>query len=1216
MISVSIFISSPGDVATERGSAERVIKQLEIEYGGRVRFEPFFWEHEPMRASASFNDPQSIPLTSKFDIVVCILWSRLGTMLSEKFLRADGSRYPSGTAFEVETAIESYRQNKAPDLLVFRRKEDITLPDDQAKQREKLDQYEKLREFINTWFINKDGSFKAAITEYPTLSIFENTLFKHLSSLVAARLRAASDQEPAGEAITYHKGNPFRGLGFFDFQDGDIFFGRSQAIEDVLDCMRAQAAGGTAFTLVHGASGCGKSSLLRAGVMPMLSRPGVAEGVAYWRRAAMTPGSVAGKGVFAALARCLLEDAALPALAQAGMDEAALATQLATQPVGVISALEDCLRDAAQELQAQERLHKLPPTRLILLVDQLEELYSDEGRFPKADREAFITALGVLAQSGVVWVTATLRNDCLPKLTQDVPKITALLGSRGQHLLSAPSQLDMEMMIRLPAIAAGVLFDDASKTRAKLEARLLADASDAPDGLPMLSFVLEQLYEKAQVKGLRRVVSHAAYDALGGIKGAVKARAEEVFAPFAKKQPDGGDALLDKLARALATVDQNPAVPPLRRIASLDALLKNSALAPLITALQEARLLTADQGAGGQRTVCVSHESLFREWPGLKKAVERNRDFLVNRNRASSAALTWRQKKLSKDYLWLRGGMLADAKMLAASAGDLEEGEKAFVHASIKAANHASILLAVMAIIVALCFAGGIYLNRKQNEDKLKPVIDEQVRQANIRDLKQQLAALTAATEQDESSPRHSRHPNDEVDEGQTEEDYHYDSYADSSAQFDEALAKKEIIRRLRELDPNDAEVFAAGVRAEVLDDIADEDLEKDFTKWRALKLPMAELLHLDAQHKWTQGKKLDAALGWITYLKTPGLEPAAKLRLMPKVAETLVGEKRWTEAGTVLNDWINTQDNGEARLMRANLAMDNEDLDAADADVRKASELKPDLDGLDEIKPRLKLRQSFRKESDKVSAVLATAPGRARPEAWLARVRVLLLTERPESALHDLDQAAKAMGGPSTALDYLRGLCLVRAEKPFPPTLRAVQLTSWNLKDSEFQEDIAHVWPRLLKILAADRLLIKNPNDDDALLDRCRNEYWFAQYHHGLADAETLLKQDAENVEGIEYKALFLSQSRAYEKAILYCREQLQKHPEDQDLHYAFAASLAGTQQYQQAVEAISKAILNSSSPSYYYKKRAEYYRKLNLTAKADADDEKARQLSKSKVP
>jgi hypothetical protein len=114
--SLRIFVSSPGDVAEERLIARRVIGRLEAQFGDVLHLEPLFWEHEPLLATATFQE--QMPRTSESDIAIVILWSRIGTTLPGHIQRADGSSYSSGTEFEFEDAVEGFRRNGKPELLV------------------------------------------------------------------------------------------------------------------------------------------------------------------------------------------------------------------------------------------------------------------------------------------------------------------------------------------------------------------------------------------------------------------------------------------------------------------------------------------------------------------------------------------------------------------------------------------------------------------------------------------------------------------------------------------------------------------------------------------------------------------------------------------------------------------------------------------------------------------------------------------------------------------------------------------------------------------------------------------------------------------------------------------------------------------------------------------------------------------------------------------
>ena len=123
-------------------------------------------------------------------------------------------------------------------------------------------------------------------------------------------VRTAPGEPPPA---SWYRGSPFRRLEVFEFEHAPIFFGRTQAIGAVCDALKRQAAFHRAFVLVLGMSGCGKSSLVRAGVLPVLTQPGIVEGVDLWRRCVFRPG-YSESDPLEALARALLAADALPEL--------------------------------------------------------------------------------------------------------------------------------------------------------------------------------------------------------------------------------------------------------------------------------------------------------------------------------------------------------------------------------------------------------------------------------------------------------------------------------------------------------------------------------------------------------------------------------------------------------------------------------------------------------------------------------------------------------------------------------------------------------------------------------------------------------------------------------------------------------------------------------------------------------------------------------------
>ncbi len=279
---IRIFISSPGDVVQEREIADDVITRLAGEFAGSAALEAVLWEHEPMRATDHFQ--QQIIAPSETDIVVCILWSRLGTRLPEGFRRADGSTYASGTEWEFEDAAAAYRATGTPDLLVYRKTAKATADlDDESKLLKSLEQKKALDGFIERWFGSADDSFMAAFHVFKSLDEFEGMLETHLRKLIAERLpdHVADGDEAAVK--TWHAGSPFRGLEAFELEHAPVFFGRTRALGEIKEALVGQAARGTAFLAVFGMSGSGKSSLVRAGVLATLCRPGVIERVGLWR---------------------------------------------------------------------------------------------------------------------------------------------------------------------------------------------------------------------------------------------------------------------------------------------------------------------------------------------------------------------------------------------------------------------------------------------------------------------------------------------------------------------------------------------------------------------------------------------------------------------------------------------------------------------------------------------------------------------------------------------------------------------------------------------------------------------------------------------------------------------------------------------------------------------------------------------------------------------
>lgn len=166
---------------------------------------------------------------------------------------------------EFEEALAGARECGVPDLLLYRKDADpVSGLRDRAAVEERLAQLEHVEEFLARWLeAGESGSFKAAFTTFISTTEFEQQLYDHLRELLERRAGAGIE----GIAIRWHQ-PPFRGLLSFEFDHAPVFFGRTRARNELRELLARQEARGCAFVLVLGASGSGKSSLVKAGLLP------------------------------------------------------------------------------------------------------------------------------------------------------------------------------------------------------------------------------------------------------------------------------------------------------------------------------------------------------------------------------------------------------------------------------------------------------------------------------------------------------------------------------------------------------------------------------------------------------------------------------------------------------------------------------------------------------------------------------------------------------------------------------------------------------------------------------------------------------------------------------------------------------------------------------------------------------------------------------------
>ena len=680
-----IFISSPGDVEPERIRAGRVIDRLNTEHEGRVKFTAIRWEEAFYTADKGFQD--QIPKPSQTDLVVCILWKRLGSELPSEYNRPDGTSR-TGTEYEFEVALETALVQEVPDILVYRKAEKI-LFNSETVEREQAD-LRALEAFWQKWFHDEQGHFTAGFHKFNTPDQFEAEFEKHLRQWLEVK---------SGEVIwpIDLKGSPYRGLEAFKEEHAPVFFGRRRAIEQVRARITASAIRGCAFLLVLGTSGSGKSSLLRAGVMPRLLKPGAVANVDRWRRLVVRPSELGEDAIFG-LAEALFSPDVLPELRSGdARTPQELADDFHEHQENAIRAVGRALERWALVIKDEEGFEREVGTGLILVVDQFEEIF----QLPQEEQTRVTAVLYNLANSGHTWVLVAMRSDFYPTF-QASPELLALKEAGGTYDLVQPGQAEFREIIHGPTKAAGLGFERQIETGEDLAYVLEQAAIAHPGSLPLLEFTLEELFKSRDRSNNQFLFNQ--YRVLGGLEGAIERRAEDVY----NQQSLKVQAELPWLLRSLASISAEGSITA--KTLKLKEGVISSARKNLIELFVEARLLVSG-GDEAHMEIRVAHEALLTHWERARNQLETDRQALQVRARINTATVRWREENRSADILLPEGKLLAEAtELLENFEEDLDESEIAFVKASTaKAGNRRRLKrLAVTGLLILTVLTGVI----------------------------------------------------------------------------------------------------------------------------------------------------------------------------------------------------------------------------------------------------------------------------------------------------------------------------------------------------------------------------------------------------------------------------------------------------------------------------------------------------------------------------
>ncbi|WP_129356637.1 serine/threonine-protein kinase [Sorangium cellulosum] len=483
--------------------------------------------------------------------------------------------------------------------------------------------------------------------------------------------------------------SPFAGLSSFQEADADRFFGRAQDLAGVVARLRNQP-----LLAIAGASGVGKSSLVRAGVIPALKRSG--EG---WEALVLRPG----REPMAALAQLFSHpvvtlSSVTRTLAPRGSATASAAwsERLRAEP-GLLGAALRAWSDGAGR-------------RLLVFVDQFEELFTLGA--PAGEREAFLACLEGVADdaSSPLRVVLSVRSDFLERMAEHERFMGAML--RGLVFLRPMGREGLREALMRPLEAARYEVEDPAMVEGLLDA-----LSTTHGALPLLQFTAAKLWEMRDRQ--RRMLTRASYEALGGVAGALASHADTVLAGMSERQAKLARAVLERLV----TPERTRAVASLGELCELPG--DRGEIERVVGLLADARLLaieTASDRAGS--TVEIVHESLIERWPTLERWLDENQEDAEFLDRLRAAARLWASSDRAVDTLW-RGKVAEEARGFRERyRGELPARERLYLEEVLRFADQLQrgrrrLVTGIIAALSCLVVAAGLGIVKVTRQNRV-----------------------------------------------------------------------------------------------------------------------------------------------------------------------------------------------------------------------------------------------------------------------------------------------------------------------------------------------------------------------------------------------------------------------------------------------------------------------------------------------------------------
>jgi serine/threonine protein kinase len=432
--------------------------------------------------------------------------------------------------------------------------------------------------------------------------------------------------------------SPYAGLSSFQESDAGKFFGRTKEIAAMVTRIRDRP-----LMAVVGSSGVGKSSFVRAGLVPALKRSGE-----VWETLVIRPGRSpmeALGGIVAPMVGTAVN------LADELDEQQKLVHKLRTEP----GHLGHMLRGRARR----------DNRKILLFVDQFEELYTQVA--DATERAAFTAAIAAIADDATspLRVVLSIRSDFLDRVAEDQAFLTEL--TQGLFFLGPPNREGLRDAITQPAELAGFRFELPATVEDMLD-----HLATTPGALPLLQFAASKLWESRD--SARRMLTHQSYTQMGGVAGALASHADRVVQEIGSHKQGLARAILLRLV----SPERTRAIVPMDELRELSR--EMGEVQRLVDHMVDARLLVVQTLEGGKgSTVEIVHESLIHNWPTLRRWLDETQEDAALIDQLRVAARQWHTKGRSADLLW-RGDTAEEAtKFKKRYKGPLSDVERAFL---------------------------------------------------------------------------------------------------------------------------------------------------------------------------------------------------------------------------------------------------------------------------------------------------------------------------------------------------------------------------------------------------------------------------------------------------------------------------------------------------------------------------------------------------------